>query len=81
MSLKKEIEQLAKIEALELQLIQQRRNSNEKMLVHLYSIKRADAKRGKKTNLLFNAHFCEYQCIFGIDALIAALEVETRNNQ
>jgi hypothetical protein len=63
------------------QQIKERRAQNEKMLAHLYSIKRADAKRGKESNLLFNAHFCEYQCIFGIDALIAALEIETKNNQ
>ena len=63
------------------QQIKGRRAQNEKMLARLYSIKRADAKRGKETNLLFNAELCEYKCIFGIDALIAALEIEIKNNQ
>jgi 23S rRNA maturation mini-RNase III len=63
------------------QQIKERRAQNKIMLAHLYETKHAYEKRGKESALLFNAEFCEYKCIFGIDALIAALEIETKNNQ
>ena len=81
LELQNELSKTKQINALLLQCLKEKRDNNTDALAHLKAVKKADAKRGKTTILFFDVQICEYKCLIGIDAIIAALEIETKNNQ
>lgn len=74
----KETITLKRIAELENELLRRQREDNFAALQAFKRVVENNQKYGMENNLLFETRFCEFQCVLGLDAVIAALEVQTK---
>lgn len=77
----KETVKLKRIAELENELLRRQREDNFAALQAFKKVVANNQKRGAINNLLFKVQFCEFECVLSLDAVIAALEVETKKQQ